>query len=117
MLDGTAGRNLVPVNGRLSVDQAPRSLLIRQRVDTDADTAARSADTLAAVETKVVDDDNAVGEANANARGEDLLIQHLISSSPSANSWGLVHTNAHANLGIFRLRCHSSDPFLYGSSQ
>jgi hypothetical protein len=78
--------NLISVNGRLSVDQAPRSLLIRQRVDADD---GRSADTLASAsgDPKVVDDDTAGEEANANAnaRGENLLIHHLITSSLSAN--------------------------------
>ena len=76
--------NLISVNGRLSVDQAPRSLLIRQRVDADD---GRSSDTLASAsgDPKVVDDDTAGEEANANARGENLLIHHLITSSLSAN--------------------------------
>nr|CAB3450753.1 unnamed protein product [Digitaria exilis] len=78
------GRNLVPVNGRLSVDQAPRSLLIRQRVDADAaaDAAARSADTLAAVDTKMVNDDNAAEEANANARAASEDEKRVLTSEP-----------------------------------
>ena len=80
--DGANARNLVAVNGRLSVDQAPRSLLIRQGVDTAATASRRSADTLAAAaeDPKVVDGDSAGIEANANANagGEDMLIHHLI---------------------------------------
>lgn len=84
--------NLISVNGRLSVDQAPRSLLIRQRVDADE---GRSAETLASAsgDPKVVEDDTygeeasakANANANANARGGNLLIPHLITSSPWAN--------------------------------
>lgn len=82
--------NLISVNGRLSVDQAPRSLLIRQRVDADE---GRSAETLASAtgDPKVVEDDtygeeaSAKANANANARGGNLLIPHLITSSPWAN--------------------------------
>jgi hypothetical protein len=72
------------VNGRLSVDQAPRSLLIRQRVDAEDAASRRSADTLAAAaeDPKVVDDDKAAMEAHHNTRGEDLLIHHLITSFP-----------------------------------
>jgi hypothetical protein len=75
-------RCLVAVNGRLSVDQAPRSLLIRHRQRIDADDAAsrRSADTLsgaaAAEDPKVVDDEGAGGEeatSKAKAKGESLL--------------------------------------------
>lgn len=64
------------------MDQAPRSLLIRQRVDADD---GRSADTLASAsgDPRVVDDHTAGEEANS--RGENLLIHHLIASSPSAN--------------------------------
>jgi hypothetical protein len=51
---------LVAVNGRLSVDQAPRSLLIRQRVDADDAASRRSAE-----DPNVVDD-----EASANPKGE-----------------------------------------------
>nr|UFQ91318.1 xylan arabinosyltransferase 2 [Panicum virgatum] len=60
---------LFNLNGRLSVDQAPRSLLIRQGVDTAATASRRSADTLAAAaeDPKVVDGDSAGIEANANA--------------------------------------------------
>ncbi|XP_039789324.1 alpha-1,3-arabinosyltransferase XAT2-like isoform X3 [Panicum virgatum] len=60
---------LFNLNGRLSVDQAPRSLLIRQGVDADAAATRRSADTLAAAaeDPKVVDGDSAGVEANANA--------------------------------------------------
>ncbi|PUZ75683.1 hypothetical protein GQ55_1G219300 [Panicum hallii var. hallii] len=64
---------LFNLNGRLSVDQAPRSLLIRQRVDAAAAAAAaasrRSPDTLAAAaeDPKVVDGDSAGVEVNANA--------------------------------------------------
>jgi hypothetical protein len=83
------------VNGRLSVDQAPRSLLIRQRVDAAATAAAasrRSPDTLAAAaeDPKVVDGDSAGVEVNANANvgGEDLLIHHLINYLlPVGLSW------------------------------
>lgn len=82
--------NLISVNGRLSVDQAPRSLLIRQRVDADE---GRSVETLASAsgDPKVVEDDtygeeaSAKANANANARGGNLLIPHLITSSPWAN--------------------------------
>lgn len=82
--------NLISVNGRLSVDQAPRSLLIRQRVDADE---GRSAETLASAsgDPKVVEDDtygeeaSAKARAYANARGGNLLIPHLIISSPWAN--------------------------------
>jgi hypothetical protein len=67
------------VNGRLSVDQAPRSLLIRQRVDADDAASQRSADTLAAVaaaeDPKVVDGEGAGGEeANANPKGETFFL-------------------------------------------
>ena len=66
------------------MDQAPRSLLIRQRVDAHD---GRSADTLASAsgDLKVVDDDTAGEEASTNAIGENLLIHHLITYSPSAN--------------------------------
>ncbi|RCV06165.1 hypothetical protein SETIT_1G141700v2 [Setaria italica] len=66
---------LFNLNGRLSVDQAPRSLLIRQRVDADDAGSRRSADTLAAAaeDPKVVDDDNAAKEAHANTRAPTLL--------------------------------------------
>ncbi|CAN6238027.1 unnamed protein product [Urochloa humidicola] len=62
---------LFNLNGRLSVDQAPHSLLIRQRVDADEAASRRSADTLAAAaqDPNVVDDDNAGEEANANTKG------------------------------------------------
>ena len=106
------------MNGRLSVDQAPRSLLIRQGVDADATATRRSADTLAAAaeDPKVVDGDSAGVEANANANagGEDLLIHHLINYLIQV---GIVQTKSLANLGIFRLRCHRTDPSLYSRSQ
>ncbi|KAL6646899.1 hypothetical protein ACP70R_015593 [Stipagrostis hirtigluma subsp. patula] len=59
---------LFNLNGRLSVDQAPRSLLIRQRVDAQDAASRRSADALAAAaeDPKVVDDDAAGDEASAN---------------------------------------------------
>jgi hypothetical protein len=71
---------LVAVNGGLSVDQAPRSLLIRQRVHADDAASWRSADTLAAAaagaeDPKVVDDEGAGGEeANANPKGETFFL-------------------------------------------
>jgi hypothetical protein len=56
------------VNGRLSVDHAPRSLLIRQRIHADS---RRSADTFPAAEDpKVVDEDE--GAEDATAKGEKL---------------------------------------------
>jgi hypothetical protein len=56
------------VNGRLSVDQTPRSLLIRQRVDADDAASRRSAQ-----DPKVVDDEGARrGEASANPKGESF---------------------------------------------
>ncbi|CAD6244736.1 unnamed protein product [Miscanthus lutarioriparius] len=72
---------LFNLNGRLSVDQAPRSLLIRQRVDADD---GRSADTLASAsgDPKVVDDDTAGEEANANARGTSEEEERMLASEP-----------------------------------
>lgn len=69
---------LVAVNGRLSVDQAPRSLLIRHRADADDAASRRSADTLAAAEAaaedpKVVEDEGAGGD-EASAKGESFLL-------------------------------------------
>jgi hypothetical protein len=50
------------------VDQAPRSLLIRQRVDADDAASRRSAQ-----DPKVVDDEGARrGEASANPKGESF---------------------------------------------
>ncbi|CAO2045679.1 unnamed protein product [Urochloa humidicola] len=73
---------LFNLNGRLSVDQAPRSLLIRQRVDDDKAASRRSADTLAAAaqDPKVVDDDNASEEANTRGASEDE--RRALSSQP-----------------------------------
>lgn len=87
--DQSCVRRLIAVNGRLSVDQAPRSLLIRHRHRADADDAAsrRSADTLAAAaeDPKVVDDEGAGGE-EASAKGDSFFVNYLISSfSLSAN--------------------------------
>ncbi|CAN6272546.1 unnamed protein product [Urochloa humidicola] len=75
---------LFNLNGRLSVDQAPRSLLIRQRVDADKAASRRSADTLAAAaqDPKVVDDDNASEEANANTRGASEDERRALTSQP-----------------------------------
>jgi hypothetical protein len=59
---------LFNLNGRLSVDHAPRSLLIRQRIHADS---RRSADTFPAAEDpKVVDEDE--GAEDATAKGEKL---------------------------------------------
>ncbi|OEL17843.1 hypothetical protein BAE44_0021138 [Dichanthelium oligosanthes] len=75
---------LFNLNGRLSVDQAPRSLLIRQRVDADDGAYRRSADTLAAAteDSKVVDDDDAGEEANAKARGANEYEKRVLTSEP-----------------------------------
>ncbi|CAL5022235.1 unnamed protein product [Urochloa decumbens] len=75
---------LFNLNGRLSVDQAPRSLLIRQRVDADEAASRRSADTLAAAaqDPKVVDDDNAGEEVNANTRGASEDEKRALTSHP-----------------------------------
>ncbi|XP_062223416.1 alpha-1,3-arabinosyltransferase XAT2-like isoform X4 [Phragmites australis] len=77
---------LFNLNGRLSVDQTPRSLLIRQRVDADDAASRRSADTLAAAaeDPKVVDDDDAGEEAkaNANAKGTSVEEKRVLTSEP-----------------------------------
>ncbi|KAJ1279127.1 hypothetical protein BS78_04G132000 [Paspalum vaginatum] len=67
---------LFNLNGRLSVEQAPRSLLIRQQVEAD------DTDTLAAPTEvpKVVDEDN-VGEG-ANARGTSEDEKRVLTSEP-----------------------------------
>ncbi|KAL5670170.1 hypothetical protein ACJX0J_022391, partial [Zea mays] len=78
---------LFNLNGRLSVDQAPRSLLIRQRVDADE---GRSAETLASAtgDPKVVEDDtygeeaSAKARANANARGTTAEEERMLASEP-----------------------------------
>lgn len=72
---------LFNLNGRLSVEQAPRSLLIRQRVDADV---RRSAHTFAVptVDPKVVDDDNVGEEANANSMGTSEDEKRVITSEP-----------------------------------
>ncbi|KAK3157856.1 hypothetical protein QOZ80_2AG0129180 [Eleusine coracana subsp. coracana] len=80
---------LFNLNGGLSVDQAPRSLLIRHRHRVDADDAAsrRSADTLAAAaeDPKVVDEEGAGGEEATNAKGTSAVEEQqrvLTSSEP-----------------------------------
>ncbi|KAL5212086.1 hypothetical protein ABZP36_022933 [Zizania latifolia] len=69
---------LFNLNGRLSVDQAPRSLLIRQRVNADS---RRSADTLPAAENpKVVDEEE--GGEDASAKGTSEEEKRLLGSEP-----------------------------------
>lgn len=64
------------VNGRLSVDDAPRSLLIRQATDAGADPDQRSA---AAQDPKLLDD---FEDAEANAKGSTQLT--TFKSNPGA---------------------------------
>ncbi|BAF08634.1 alpha-1,3-arabinosyltransferase XAT2 [Oryza sativa Japonica Group] len=69
---------LFNLNGRLSVDHAPRSLLIRQRIHADS---RRSADTFPAAEDpKVVDEDE--GAEDATAKGTSEEEKRLLSSEP-----------------------------------
>ncbi|XP_062218951.1 alpha-1,3-arabinosyltransferase XAT2-like isoform X2 [Phragmites australis] len=80
---------LFNLNGRLSVDQAPRSLLIREWVDADDAASRRSADTLAtaANDPKMVDDDDAGEKANTNAIGTSEEEKRVLTSEPEQGKW------------------------------
>ncbi|WVZ76421.1 hypothetical protein U9M48_024398 [Paspalum notatum var. saurae] len=69
---------LFSLNGRLSVEQAPRSLLIRQQIEAD------NTDSLAAPteDPKVVDEHNVGEEANAKARGTSEHEKRVLTSEP-----------------------------------
>ncbi|KAG0532878.1 hypothetical protein BDA96_04G143600 [Sorghum bicolor] len=84
---------LFNLNGRLLVDQAPRSLLIRQRVDAHD---GRSADTLASAsgDLKVVDDDTAGEEASTNAIGTSGEEERVLASEPEQSKRAVEATTS-----------------------